>query len=163
MKTLHFRRGRNMFWLSLDWENLENIKEQLSVFVPACTGSGLLAQTCSCACSLYSCMRRLVLARVYLFFSLCACRFHLAYVCKLLRMQDSSCACMALGRNLSLGNLAHFSSVFICSAILTSSFTIFALNCMSHVIPYPIMYSISLPHNSFHLIINLIPLSFCRF
>ena len=101
-----------MFRLSFDWENLENIKEQPFVFIPAYTGSGLQAQTCTCTHSLYSCMHKLVLVCVYTLFSLCAHKFHSAYMCRLLRTQDYSCACMALGRNPSLGFLAHFSSFF---------------------------------------------------
>ena len=123
----------------------------------------LRAQTCSCACSLYLCVRKLVLVCLYLFFSLCACGFHPTYACKILCTQDFSCTCMVLGRKLSLGILAPFSYVFHQFAILTSSFPIFAFNCMSHVISHPIVNPISLSHNSFHLIMNLIPFSFHKF
>ena len=106
--------------------------------------------------SLYSCIRRLVLARKYLFSSLCAHRFHPAYTYRILCMQDPSCACMAPSKNPSLG-------IFHLFAILTSSLTIFAFNCTSHVISHPIVNPISLSYHFFHLIVNLIILSFCRF
>jgi len=125
--------------------------------------SFLHAQTCSCTRSLYLCVRRLVLMCLYLFFNLCAPRFHPIYVCRILHMQDFSFTRMVPGRKLSLGILAPFSSVFHLFEILTSSFTIFAFNCMSHVISHPIVNPISLSQNSFHLIMNLIPFSFHRF
>ena len=66
-----------MFRLSFDLGNFENVEEHPSVFVPACVGSEVRAQTCSCTRNLYSCVRRLVLAYMYLFFSSRARRFHL--------------------------------------------------------------------------------------
>ena len=62
-----------------------------------------------------------------------------------------------------LNHLAHFLPIFHLFAILTLSFTLFTLNCMSHVTCHPIMRPISLPRHSLHLIMNLIPFSFCEF
>ena len=153
-----------MFRLSFDWEILENVKEQLFVFIPMCAGLSLDAQTSSCVCSLDSCVRRLVLTCVYLFFYLGVCRFDLAYACRILHMQDPSYACMAPGRNPNLGILDPLSSVFHLFVILTSSFIIFALNCMPYVFFFhPIVNPISLSHHSFLLITILIPFSSCRF
>ena len=64
-----------MFRLSFDGGNLEIVEEHPYVFVPACVGSGVNAQTCSCTHSLYLCVCRLVLVRMYLFFSSCTHRF----------------------------------------------------------------------------------------
>jgi len=60
-----------MFRLSFVYEKLENIEEQPFVFVLACVDLGLRVRTCSWIHSLASCIRRFVLACVYLFFSLC--------------------------------------------------------------------------------------------
>ena len=110
--------GRNMFRLSSSWEKLENVEEHPSMFILACANLGLCVQACSCARNLYSFVRRLVLVRMYLFFSLYARRFHL-------RMRAKFFVCMVPSRNLSLGILALFSSVFYLFATLTSCFTIF--------------------------------------
>ena len=125
MKTWYSRRGRNIFWLSFGWENLKNVKEQPSVFIPTYVGLGLHAQTCSCVCSLDWCICRLILACMYLFFSLCAHKFHTTYACRILHTQACSCIHMAPSRNPSLGILVPFSPVFHLFATLTSSFTIF--------------------------------------
>ena len=70
---------------------------------------------------------------------LCTHRFHLTYACKILRTQGPSCACMALGRNPSLGILdLFFLSFFHFFAILTSCFTIFCtqLRIPCHISSY---------------------------
>ena len=95
------------------------------MFILACANLGLCEQTCSYLRSLDSCVRRLVLACVYLFFSLCARKFHPTYACRILHTQACSCIHMAPSRNPSLGILVPFSPVFHLFATLTSSFTIF--------------------------------------
>lgn len=131
---------------------MENIKEHPSMFLPECTSSSLRAQTYSCVRSLDSCVCRLALTCVSLFFSLYACMFHLVYACRILSTEDLSYVCMTLGRFPSLGILAHFSSFFHLFTILTSSLFIFALNCMSYVTFLPIVHPISHSHHSFLLI-----------
>ena len=96
--------------------------------------SFLHAQTCSCVRNLYSCVNRLVLACVYLFFSLCMRRFHPVYACKILHTRDLSCARMVLGRNPNLGILAHFSSVCNFNVILHHFCTQFYALC--HISSY---------------------------
>ena len=108
--------------------------------------------------SLDSCIRKLVLTRVCLFFSSFAHRFQPTHACEIQQMQPHSCASMAPSRNPSLGISTPFSSILHLFAILTSFLTIFASNCMSHVISHSIMNPISLSHYSFHLIMNLISL-----
>ena len=112
--------------------------------------------------SLDSCIRKLVLTRVCLFFSSYAHRFQPTHACEIQQMQPHSCASMAPSRNPSLGISTPFSSILHLFAILTSFLTIFASNCMSHVISHSIMNPISLSHYSFHLIMNLTH-SFCKF
>jgi len=87
----------------------------------------LHVQACSCMCSLYLCVCRLVLAHVCLFFNSCACRFQLAHVYRILRTQPHSCACMVSGKNPSLGIWTPFSSMLHLFAILTSFLTIFCI------------------------------------
>lgn len=101
-----------MFRLSFGWEKLENIKNNLLC-------SFLRAQ-------IWACMRKLVLACAalihayvglficaWLFFTLCECRFHPKYACRILRMQGLSCIRMTLGKNPNLDILAPFS--FVCN------------------------------------------------
>ena len=126
------------------------------MFVLAFAGLGLRTQP-------YLCVHGLVLACVYLFFSLCACRFQPAYACSFLSTQDPSYARMAPGKNPSLGILAFFSSVFHLFAILKSFLTIFASHYMPHLTSHSIVNPISLSHYSFHLIMNLISFSFIGF
>ena len=108
------------------------------MFILACAGSGLHAQTCSCVLSLYLCVRRLVLACMYLFFSLCTCKFQPTYACSFLRTQDPSCAHMAPGKNPSLGILAPF-------------FIYFSSFCNFKIIPHHFCISLyASPHISLY-------------
>ena len=114
-------RGRNTFRLSFGWENLENIEEQPSVFVFMWAESSLHTQTCSCVCNLNSCVCRLVLECVYLFFSLCMHRILSAYMCRILWKQGLSCVHMAPDKNPNLNILAHFFTCFsfVCNFNIT--------------------------------------------
>ena len=146
--------------LSFGWEKFENVKEQPSVLILACADSSLCAQTCSQVRSLDSCVHKSILAFVYLFFSLCIHKIFSAYAWWILHTHGLSCVCIVPSKNPNLNLWAPFSHIFHLFAILTSSFTIFSLNCMSHVTFHPIMYPISLSHHSLHLIMNLISFPF---
>ena len=67
------------------------------------------------------------------------------------------------GRNPNLNILAYFSPIFHLFTILTSSFTISELKCVSHATFHPIMHPISFSHHFLHLIMNLISFLFYRF
>ena len=146
-----------MFRLIFGCEKLENVEEHPSMFIFACSDLALRVQTCSCAGRLYSCVRWLVLTRAYLFFNLCVCRFHQPYECRTLRMQYLSNTCMALGRNPSLGILAHFSFVYNFNIILHHLCTQLYVSC--HILSYcepnitfPPFFS---PNHEFNLILFL--------
>ena len=71
---------------------------------------------------------------MYLFFSLCMCKFHLAYACKILCTQDLSCVHIALGKNPNLGILAHFS--FVCNFNIILHHFCTQLHVLCHIASY---------------------------
>ena len=116
---------------------------------------------CSFLCACAACIH----AYVGLFLSACVCSLvhEPKHACSILCMQPYSCACVAPGRNPSLGIWTPFSSVLHQFGILTSFLTIFASHYMPHITSRFIVDPISLSHYSFHLIMNLMPFSFCGF
>ena len=105
--------------------------------------SFLCVQTCSCVCSLYSFVHKLVLTCVYLFFSLCSQRFHLVYACRTLHTQYLSCTRMAPGSSLdtlSQGTLCQLMGTW---KFLEVSFSPFSL--VGHAFSFLQSY-IHMPH-----------------
>ena len=112
--------------------------------------------------NLYSCIRRLVLVRVCLFFSSCACRFKHMHASRM-PMHATSFLHMHVGWQKPLFGL--WNSFFICSSSICNFNIIpqyFASNCISHVISHPIVNPISFSDYSFHLTMHLISF-FSRF
>ena len=152
-----------MFIMSFDWENLEKVEEQPSMFVLACAGLGLHVQACSCVRSLDLLVRMLFHAHLCLFFSSYMRKFQPMQACKILHTRPHSCPCEKPSKNPSLGIWTPFSFVFHLFTIFTSFLTIFASNYISHVISHSIVNLTSLSHYFFHLSMNLISSTFCRF
>ena len=97
------------------------------MFVPTCVGSGLRAQTCSCACSLYSCIHGIILAHVCLLFSSYARRFHSVHAALFLH------TCGARQKP----QFGHLDSFIICSSSV----------CNLNIIPHHFCIPLYAPHH----------------
>ena len=123
MKTGHLKRGRNMSRIDFGWCIFENIKE-LFLFV------FLRAWARACVRSLYSCVRRFVLAYTGLFLRLCVRGNGPEYAGSCLCTWALTRICDMFGKSSTLPIFVYFSSVSLPCAILTHLFVIFFI-CIS--------------------------------